>query len=279
MAVTFHSDPAAFAAAAREVASRSPCSEALVAILCANLARHPPAEGAPLVLATVESDGARALAIRHGANDLVLEHSDPGAARELAHALADLGHEVPGVVGGEAACAAFAQAWRERTGRAAVERMRLRHHRLQALHEVDIPSGAMRVADERDRDWLVDAIDAFVVEAKAPPAPQGTAQMVRERLAEGRYRLWEDPAIVSFLGATLVDGGYARIGPVYTPPPSRGRGYATALVAVASLELLERGAQDVFLSTDVANPVSNAIYARVGYRPVDETVGYDFVAP
>ena len=103
--------------------------------------------------------------------------------------------------------------------------------------------------------------------------------MVRERLAEGRYRLWEDPAIVSFLGATLVDGGYARIGPVYTPPASRGRGYATALVAVASLELLERGAQDVFLSTDVANPVSNAIYARVGYRPVDETVGYDFVAP
>ena len=79
MPVVFHADPAAFAAAAHHVSSRSPCSEALVAILCANLARHPPAEGAPLVLAPVESDGARAPAIRHGPNDLPLEDGDPGA--------------------------------------------------------------------------------------------------------------------------------------------------------------------------------------------------------
>ena len=79
MAVTFHTDPAVFAAAARDVAARSPSSEALVAVPCASLARHPPAEGAPLVLAPVESDGARAPAIRHGPNDLPLEDGDPGA--------------------------------------------------------------------------------------------------------------------------------------------------------------------------------------------------------
>ena len=45
MPVAFHSDPAAFARAAHGVASRSPCSEALVAIWCANLRRHPPAPG------------------------------------------------------------------------------------------------------------------------------------------------------------------------------------------------------------------------------------------
>ena len=277
--VAFHADPAAFAAAARGVASRSPCSEALVAIWCANLARHPPAPDVPLLLATVESNGARALAMRFGPNQLLIEHSDPAAARELAHALVDGGHAIPGVEGGVAACAAFAEAWRERTGRVAVERVRLRHHVLESVEPVAAASGAMRTADEGDLDWLVVAHDAFADEAKVPRAPQGTGRMVRDRLGERRFRVWEDPAAVSFLGTVLVDGAHARIGPVYTPPASRGRGYATALVAAASRELLERGAGRVFLTTDLANPVSNAMYARVGYRPVDDTVGYDFVEP
>ena len=148
-----------------------------------------------------------------------------------------------------------------------------------ALPAVELPGACRLTMLSPDHERLLDLKDNWARELKAARVPSGDVAKLRERLAEGRYRLWEDPAIVSFLGATLVDGGYARIGPVYTPPASRGRGYATALVAVASLELLERGAQDVFLSTDVANPVSNAIYARVGYRPVDETVGYDFVAP
>jgi predicted GNAT family acetyltransferase len=157
--------------------------------------------------------------------------------------------------------------------------VRLRHHVLVKVSDVPVPSGAMRMADGRDAGWLVDAHDAFCAEAKVPRAPQGTARMVEQRLAQRRYRVWEDPATVAFLGANLVDGGYARIGPVYTPSPHRGRGYATALVAAASRELIARGASRIFLTTDLANPVSNAIYARVGFRPVDDTVAYDLVAP
>jgi len=279
MPVVFHADPAAFAAAAHHVSSRSPCSEALVAIWCANLVRHPPAPGVPWLLATAEMGSARGLAMQHGPNQVLIEHSDPAAAREIARALADGGHDIPGVEGGAAACVAFAEAWRERAGRVAVERLRLRHHVLESAAPVAAVSGAMRVADEGDLAWLAAAHDAFADEAKVPRAPQGVGRMVRDRLGERRYRVWEDPAIVSFLGAVLVDGGYARIGPVYTPRQARGRGYATTLVAAASRELLDRGAQRVFLTTDVANPVSNAIYARVGYRPVDDTVSFAFVDP
>jgi predicted GNAT family acetyltransferase len=277
--VVFHTDPTAFARAARAVASRSPCSEALVAIWCAGLLRHPPPADVPFLLATAEAGGARAIAIQHGRHPLLLEHSDPAAAGVIAHALADLEHEVPGVDGVEAACATFAEAWRERTGRVARRRVRLRHHMLETVGEVPFPPGAPRRADEGDADWLARANDAFVDEARVPRITQDTARLVRERLADDRYRVWDDGGIVSFLGANLVDGGYARIGPVYTPPEHRGRGYATALVAVASRELIARGASRVFLTTDLANPVSNAIYARVGFRPVDDTVGYDLVAP
>jgi predicted GNAT family acetyltransferase len=210
---------------------------------------------------------------------VLLEHGDPAAVRAIAHALADAGHEVPGVHGSEAACAAFAEVWLERRGVMAAERARLRHHVLEAVSPVPEPAGAMRVADAGDHGWLVEALDAFIDEAKVPPAPQGTARMVEQRVAARRFRVWEDGGIVAFLGAHVIDGGFARIGPVYTPKAHRGRGYATALVAAASGELIARGAHRVFLTTDLANPVSNAIYARVGFRPVDDMVEFDFVAP
>jgi predicted GNAT family acetyltransferase len=54
---------------------------------------------------------------------------------------------------------------------------------------------------------------------------------------------------------------------VYTPKEHRGRGYASAAVAAVSRMLRDQGAR-VTLFTDQANPVSNAIYQRLGYRPV-----------
>ena len=65
----------------------------------------------------------------------------------------------------------------------------------------------------------------------------------------------------------------ARVGPVYTPPELRGRGYASALTAALTEQLLERR-RFCFLFTDLANPTSNSIYQRIGYRPVtDVTCG------
>jgi predicted GNAT family acetyltransferase len=59
----------------------------------------------------------------------------------------------------------------------------------------------------------------------------------------------------------------ARIGPVYTPAEFRGHGYANAAVAGVSQVLLDQGAR-VCLFTDQANPISNRIYQRIGFRPV-----------
>lgn len=278
MSVTFHADPEAFVRAAQPVAARSPCSQAFVAIWCAGLVRHPPAPGTPWLLATASVGDARALAMQHGHNALLVELSDPEAVRAIAGALAGAGHAIPGVEGSHAACAAFAQVWRERTGVAAAERVRLRHHVLETVTDVAPPAGRMRAATGDDRAWLVRALEAFVDEARVPHPPQGIERTVAQRIADDRYRVWDDAGIVSFLGGSVVDG-YGRIGPVYTPRPHRGRGYATALVAHASRELLARGARFVTLTTDRANPVSNAIYARVGYRAVDDTIGLDLVAP
>jgi predicted GNAT family acetyltransferase len=72
----------------------------------------------------------------------------------------------------------------------------------------------------------------------------------------------------------------SRIGPVYTPPDLRRRGYASAVVAAASQAQLDAGARFCFLFTDLANPTSNRIYQAIGYEPVRDVEVYTFeVAP
>ena len=63
-----------------------------------------------------------------------------------------------------------------------------------------------------------------------------------------------------------------RIGPVYTPPDHRGRGYASNLTAFVSRTVLDEGRSFCFLYTDVANPTSNRIYQSIGYEPVGDAM-------
>ncbi len=73
--------------------------------------------------------------------------------------------------------------------------------------------------------------------------------------------------------------GMSRVGMVYTVPEHRGHGYGSAVTAEVSRYAREAGAQVVVLFTDVTNPVSNAIYHRLGYRPVFEAVEHRFANP
>ncbi|MFJ8793100.1 GNAT family N-acetyltransferase [Streptomyces sp. NPDC102462] len=58
----------------------------------------------------------------------------------------------------------------------------------------------------------------------------------------------------------------------------RGRGYAGAVTATVSRAARQAGAQEVLLFTDLANPTSNGLYQRIGYRPVADFAVYGFAA-
>ena len=68
-------------------------------------------------------------------------------------------------------------------------------------------------------------------------------------------------------GASPPSFGVARVGPVYTPPAQRGRGWASNAVAEISWRIQAQGVR-VCLFTDQANPTSNKIYTALGYQPV-----------
>ena len=91
--------------------------------------------------------------------------------------------------------------------------------------------------------------------------------------------LWEvdgEPVCAVGYGSPTPTG--VRIGPVYTPPAHRGRGYASALTAHVSAEQLAAAAGASASSTQTsANPTSNKIYAAIGYRRVCDSIQYAFV--
>jgi predicted GNAT family acetyltransferase len=79
-----------------------------------------------------------------------------------------------------------------------------------------------------------------------------------------------DGVPVAMAGRTAAVAGVVRVAPVYTPPALRRRGYGGAATVAVSRAALDGGASDVVLFTDLANPASNALYQRLGYRPVED---------
>jgi predicted GNAT family acetyltransferase len=91
------------------------------------------------------------------------------------------------------------------------------------------------------------------------------ASVERALGTRGAY-LWEtEHGPVALVVHSPEVAGTRRIGPVYTPPALRGRGYATVATAELSQLLLNAGAERCMLFTDLANPTSNKIYASIGY--------------
>jgi len=272
-----HTDPAAFLAAAAPLLARDEAAAAAYTSWVAGLLAHP-APDERVYLATYARGGAVGAAIQRRDGPVVLESSDPEAAVAFAQDLAADLPRLAGVVAAPRASAAFAQTWQERTGRASTLRFRLRHHRLTAVMAAPSAPGVARIADGADADWLVDAQVAFLAEARVPDNPERMRSVVPRRVERGELWLWDCGGRVALAGWSAGATDSARIAPVYTEPAQRGRGFATALVAALAQALLDTGRRQLFLVTDLANPTSNAIYARIGFRPLTDLHHVDFVA-
>jgi predicted GNAT family acetyltransferase len=103
-------------------------------------------------------------------------------------------------------------------------------------------------------------------------------QTVGPRIARGGIFIWDDDGPVSLVGANPPVAGVVRIGPVYTPPEHRRRGYAGHAVAEVSRRALQAGASRCMLFTDLANLTSNKIYAEVGFRVFGDWEEHEFLA-
>ncbi|MFZ0388700.1 MAG: GNAT family N-acetyltransferase [Solirubrobacteraceae bacterium] len=175
---------------------------------------------------------------------------------------------------------AIAAAWARRTGGETELHLRMAMHAASAIEDPPRPvAGRLRLGAAADQGLLVRWWRGFYAEAE-PLHPDDAEQAVAERYANRALHVWEDGGeVVSLIGARLTGSGYGWIGPVYTPPELRRRGYAGAGVAAASRRLLDAGASRCMLFTDLDNPTSNKIYHEVGYRRFADWDDHRFEAP
>lgn len=191
------------------------------------------------------------------------------AVDELAAALRSRAVCVPGVNGDPATVDRFAAAWTAGGSLQATTTMRLRLYALGTIRTpTPPPAGQARRAREADFDPAAGWFTAFQREVGSHAVP--VEPVVRERIENGLLWLWEDTdgAVVSLAGRNRAAAGVARVGPVYTPPQRRRRGYGAAVTAACSGDALHNDADHVVLFTDLANPTSNAIYQQIGYEAV-----------
>jgi predicted GNAT family acetyltransferase len=246
--------------------------------ICASLRETPEAYSGPPYLATV-ADGERvvAAAIQTPPFRLILSEVDDPAAIELI--VGDvLDRALPGVLGPVGPTRAFVEAWTRLGGPAATLQMSERSYRLTDVRPARPVSGRVRVATATDRELVRDWVEGFMREAFGD-ADADEIEATTDRWLARRGRtlyLWDDGGPVSMTGVGGPTPHGIRIGPVYTPPHVRGRGYASALVAAVSQAELDAGRQFCFLFTDLGNPTSNHIYQAIGYEPVGDVDAYGF---
>ena len=244
----------------------------------------------PQAWVATQSDAVAAVAVRTPPFRLVLSDiASPGVAHALAAAIAQDESDIPGVVGNRPTVSDFVVAWRDVTGQDIDRTMEQGVYALSAVtHPLGV-KGSGRPATQADRDVLVEWLlafgrelnDRFMQQLNDRFMQQRSLRELDERLtdSDAGYQLWVvDGQPVSVVGFGSFTPNGARIGPVYTPPELRGHGYATALVADISEELLRRGRRHCFLYTDLANPTSNSIYGKVGYDWVCASEQWDSVS-
>ena len=186
--------------------------------------------------------------------------------------------EIPAVMGPPGAARAVAELWAARHGARVQEGLQLRIHALTAIRK-GLPEarGHLRVAEEGDQPVARDWLKAFEDETHIPGVDADAA--ARRMISARQLYIWDDEGPACMAAALGGTPTAMRVGYVYTPPERRGAGYATSTVATLSALVLATGRRSLFLYTDLANPVSNRIYARIGYEAVRDVHDFEIVRP
>jgi predicted GNAT family acetyltransferase len=225
-----------------------------------------------------EHDVVRGMMMRTTPHKLVLSPMPTDALDAVVTAVLDDDPGIPGVSGSKELVTAFLSKFIDASGRPVTPILE-RHLLIYVLGSLLPPTraaGSARVCDLSEFDALLTWYSAFAMETDIER--YGLEEILRTSLAQSRVFVWMDEGrpVCAAAHAPIVttpSGSIARIGPVYTPPAERQKGYASQLTWDVSSRLLDRGL-GVMLFTNAQNPTSNGVYVRLGYQRLDDIVEY-----
>lgn len=281
MTYTEYKNVAEFLTVVELYLQRDECVNSLMLGICRRLVAEPGFDGEQPLLASVTSDGGlHAAALRtpprKNMHVFAADADSPCGLDALASHLHDSGAEVPAVFAPTPVARAFAAEWTRVSGATPRDGTHQRVHRLESVHHPDYPAGAMRLATNDDMELVHLWAAGFMQDCFHEPPDERTYSDAEKRVAAGTLFFWDDgePRAMAARNRPTATGECVSF--VYTPPEHRNRGYASAVVARLSQQILDEGKSFCTLFTDLGNPTSNSIYRKLGYVGVADFLDITF---
>lgn len=234
-------------------------------------------------MATVSDDaGIRITAIMTPPHNLTLyatdNQNDDKALACLIDGILETNFSIKGVMTESTLAESFAQAYTTAKGmKYSINKSQRIYELLQANSNI-LSVGSLRLAQESDMAFLPYWCEGFDSDCfGSVPSVQSDAERYLYHISMRKLFILEDNGTpVSMAKINREMQTVCGVGYVYTPPYFRGKGYATSCVATVSRLILERGFSKCVLYTDLANPTSNSIYQKIGYKPICDSLEIKF---
>ena len=197
----------------------------------------------------------------------------------LIEGLADL--QIPGVLAEKEQAKCFAKLYTSSKNLSYKVSMDQRIYELTEVNPKVPQFGTLRLLNEKDMHFFpywAEAFYAYVDRNKTSMPLPVDEEVYKHRIAMKNIYILEVEGIpVSMAGITREMQTVSGLAHVYTPPYFRGRGYASSCVAQLSQLILDKGFAKCVLYTDLANPTSNSIYMKMGYKAICDSLMLKFV--
>ncbi len=234
----------------------------------------------PLLLSILEKGKVVGVVVMTPPKRIVLSRVDTDIQAAVVHLVRYLRRidvQIPGTVGPAGEAQAFADCWVE--GMPDVSAKLSRQMRVfEARNVADLPlsPGKLRLADIDDHRLMTKWIVTFSEIMGESLNLEDARSHVEKRIKDQQLYVWDHDGPVSVAGVARRMRNGTTVGPVYTPPEHRGKGYATSCVLLLTKKLLSESYSFCSLYTDLANPTSNSIYMKIGYVPIGDALELDF---
>jgi predicted GNAT family acetyltransferase len=270
MRVSLHAGTKPFLAAAEGFVREDPFSTNVIAVIASAISAGTQPEMDSYLWATVEDGEGRVVGVAMQTPPHALSRMPDEAAATLAGALVDAGRDLPGVNGAAGSTTAFAQTWSARTGQTSrVVTAMCMYHLGHLVRPANVP-GSPQVAAPDHIELIASWLAAFHDEAMRLAPVEEWRAFADRRITAKQVHLWHDEgAPVALAAVSAPAAGVARVGPVYTPPERRRRGYGAAVTAQATAGAMSGGARHV---------VARVIIAASGWSSTNRSISSSVIS-
>ena len=248
--------------------------------VCRSLIDQPDRFENPLFLSVEEKPGLVAGAVLQTPPQriLVSRLSAEGTEAVVSHLLRE-NRAVPGVFGPAQSARRIAEEWSFRTGHEVHKNMDQRMYSCRRVTERTDPpcDGSIREATKEDVSRLAAWRRQFIEETGLDDPVDKCERPVIRGIEKHRIFVWVAGGdVVSMVAIDRPTRRGISITFVYTPPEFRGRGYAGSATARVTAMQLSLGKEFCTLFADLANPISNHLYQKIGFRKVEDLQLWSF---